>query len=532
LRLQAIFIAAILLAAALRFPGLEKRPMHADEAVHADKLGTLLEGGGYAYDPTEFHGPTLYYLTLPSAWLRGQRRYVDLDEVTLRAVPAVLGVALVAAHLGARTLLGPAAAALSALLLALSPAMVFYSRYYVHETLLVFFSFGALVALGRYLERPATRWAVLGGTSVGLMQATKETAPIALGSALLALAAIALLERGGAASPWRRVRPRDALAALAAALATAAVLFTSFLTHPAGLTDALRAYASWLEHARAASWHVHPWDYYLRLLIRFPAQGTPFWSEASILLLAAVGAAAGWRRAEVPGADPRVLRFLSLYTLTMIAVYSAIPYKTPWCVLGFLHGLILLAGAGAVWLLRAPKARALRGVAALVLAAAIGHLGWLAWAASFRFAADPRNPWVYAHTSAEAPELRERLAELARAHPDGRSLPVQIISGENLWPLPWYLRGFTGVRWWNGVSDAAPLAPIVVITPEMEAALVHRLYEVPPPGERELYLRLFDAPLELRPGVELRGFVAKSLWDAWRRLEADAPPRVPEARQR
>ena len=74
MRSKGILLAVVLLAAALRLPGLASRPMHADEAVHADKLGTLLEGGGYAYDPSEYHGPTLYYLTLPSAWLEGARR--------------------------------------------------------------------------------------------------------------------------------------------------------------------------------------------------------------------------------------------------------------------------------------------------------------------------------------------------------------------------------------------------------------------------------------------------------------------------
>ena len=58
------FLVAILLAAALRLPDLASRPMHADEAVHAEKFGALLEGRGYAYDPSEYHGPTLYYLTL------------------------------------------------------------------------------------------------------------------------------------------------------------------------------------------------------------------------------------------------------------------------------------------------------------------------------------------------------------------------------------------------------------------------------------------------------------------------------------
>jgi hypothetical protein len=47
--------------------------MQADEAVHADKLGTLLEGGGYAYDPTEYHGTdALLPAIAPSR--RGERR--------------------------------------------------------------------------------------------------------------------------------------------------------------------------------------------------------------------------------------------------------------------------------------------------------------------------------------------------------------------------------------------------------------------------------------------------------------------------
>jgi hypothetical protein len=101
-----VFVALAVLAAALRFTALATRPMHADEAVHADKLGTLVEGRGYAYDPAEYHGPTLYYLTLVPAWIAGARRYVDLDETTLRSVPAAVGTLLVAAHFLARPLLG------------------------------------------------------------------------------------------------------------------------------------------------------------------------------------------------------------------------------------------------------------------------------------------------------------------------------------------------------------------------------------------------------------------------------------------
>jgi uncharacterized protein (TIGR03663 family) len=515
-----VFLLAILVGAALRLPDLAARPMHADEAVHADKFGTLLEEGHYAYDSSEYHGPTLYYLTLPSAWLQGARRYVEIDEVTLRVVPAVLGVLLVAASLGARGFLGWPGAALAALLTAVSPAMVFYSRYFIHEVPLVLFTFGALLGACWYLQRAWAFPALVTGVSVGLMHATKETAPLALGAMLLALALTLIIERrhGLAPHPIRRtVRRRDGVLALVAAVVVSSVLYSSFTANPVGLVDSVRSYWIWLGRAGSDPWHIHSWDYYLRLLIHFPARGTPFWTEGLILVLAVAGAAAGWSNRGVPGTDPKVLRFLSLYTLLLLGAYAAIPYKTPWNLLVFLHGMILLAGVGAVWLVQGVRGTAVRAVLSIVLISAGAHLAWQAFSGSFRFAADPRNPYVYAHTGTDVFPIVERLKALARVHPDGSAMPLQIISRENLWPLPWYLRGLSGVRWWNGVSDEAENAPVIVVTPDMEPALVRRLYDLPPPGERELYVGIFEKPVELRPQVELRGYAAKTLWDDFRR---------------
>ena len=296
-------------------PDLALRPMHADEAVHADKFGTLLEEGQYAYDSSEFHGPTLYYLTLPSAWLQGIRRYVELDEATLRAVPAVLGILLVAATFGSRGFLGWPGAALAALLTAVSPAMVFYSRYFIHEVPLVLFTFGALLGACWYLQRAGAFPALVTGVCVGLMHATKETAPLALGAMVLALALTLLVERRHGLPPTRFAASSAAgtpLLALVAAAVVSGVLYSSFLGNPGGLVDSVRSYWIWLGRAGSRSMHSHPWDYYLRLLIHFPAEGTPVWSEGLILVLAARRAAAGWGARGVPGADSKVLRFLSL----------------------------------------------------------------------------------------------------------------------------------------------------------------------------------------------------------------------------
>jgi len=78
---------------------------------------------------------------------------------------------------------------------------------------------------------------------------------------------------------------------------------------------------------------------------------------------------------------PDVSRFLALFTLLMVVVYSAIPYKAPWNLLGFLHGMILTAGIGAAWLLRRLRRPAARSAAIAFLAAAACHLGWQAWLA-------------------------------------------------------------------------------------------------------------------------------------------------------
>jgi predicted membrane-bound mannosyltransferase len=73
----------------------------------------------------------------------------------------------------------------AALLTAISPAMVFYSRYFIHEIPLVLCSFGALLAACRWLRAPGV--AVPSWRHVrGLMLATKETAPLVLGCMLLA----------------------------------------------------------------------------------------------------------------------------------------------------------------------------------------------------------------------------------------------------------------------------------------------------------------------------------------------------------
>jgi len=488
-----LFAAITLIAAAFRLPDLAGRPMHADEAVHADKLGELLEHGRYEYSTVDYHGPTLYYLALAAARTQGIERYADLNEVTLRAVPALFGVLLVAAHFLLIPYLGLPVAACAALFTALSPAMVYYSRYFIHETLLEFFTFAAMLTVLGYLRRPGLRLAVAAGAMFGLMFATKETWIIAAGSMLAA----GVVHAGIAPERWpAKARPAAfVFFAIFAFLAVAALFMSSFLTHPKGIVDSILAYRTYFARgAGVNTLHVHPWYFYLERLLYFNA-----WTEGLIATLALVGICV----------SKGIGRWLAIYTVLMIAIYCAIPYKAPWNLLGFLHGLILMAAIGVVWVAE----HAPRAIVVALVGIGVVHLAWQARAANFPYAADPRNPWVYAHTSTDVFVLTRNIASLAAVHPAGLEMPIQIVTGQNLWPLPWYFRRYSGVRWRNAVSMTGPAAPVILATPDMEPGLLRKLYELPPPGQRELYVPMFDRYRELRPSVEVRGYVAKWLWD-------------------
>ena len=189
-RAGAAALVAIALTAglALRLARLDVRPMHNDEANQAIKFGELLERGEYRYDAHDHHGPTLYYLSLPAAWLRGQTSLASLDERTIRGVTAVAGAAtilllpLVAAGIG-RT-----AVAAAAVLMALSPAMVFYSRMYIQESMFAGFTLAFVIAIGRVATGGGLAWSTLAGVAAGLAVATKETSVIVLPAALVACA--------------------------------------------------------------------------------------------------------------------------------------------------------------------------------------------------------------------------------------------------------------------------------------------------------------------------------------------------------
>jgi uncharacterized protein (TIGR03663 family) len=491
---------AIAGALALRAPKLATRPLHNDEAVNAVKVSELWQHGRYAYDPDEYHGPTLHYATLPFLWLSSTRNSDELSDATLRLAPIVFGVGLILLLLLFVDGLGRPAVAWAAIFVAVSPAMVFYSRYFIHEMLLVFFTGLTLGAGWRYVRTRSAHSAVVAGAGLGLMFTTKETFVITVAAMWLA----------GIATVWWTVPTRRGVQSLLAlwnwkhaALASGAafiiwlLLFSSFFTNFAGLLDSVRTYLPWLHRAGGHSPHNHPWNFYLQRLAWFhPAKG-PVWSEGLILVLAAVGAVVSF-----VGKNSPLHRFLALYTIILTTLYSAISYKTPWCLLNFYLGIILLAGVGAATLVELFRGRTLKVAIIAVLVALTAQLSWQAWRASFLYATDRRNPYVYAQTVPDILNLVQRTEGIAHVAPAGYETVVKVIAPDSdYWPLPWYLRRFKHLGWYDKLPDD-PFAPIVVVSSKLDARLDDKS------GRKWIMAGLS----ELRPGNFFELYVELELW--------------------
>jgi uncharacterized protein (TIGR03663 family) len=514
-------LVVLAMALAVRLPALDRRPMHGDEANQAVRTGLLLEKGVYHYDPTDHHGPVLYFAALPFCRATA-KTFAETTEWNFRLVPVAFSclTLLLMLGLGARRddgLFANSKGLLAAAwLTALSPAMVYYSRFFIQETMFVTFLTGMLVCAVAYVrtrvfvsdadlrtpisDRHSAAWAAGFGVCAGLALATKETVVLSF-----VAAAFAALVACGFLRLWRAWNTRDALLAGGCAILVAAALYSSFFTYPKGLYDALfSTFSAYVTRATAVPEHQHPWNFYLKVLFWFKYGRGPVWSEAGLLLpaLAAV-AVAFWPRREV-STRMRWVRFVAVYTLTLTALYSAIPYKTPWCALTFLHGFILLAGMGFgeafEWLGRR-KVKGLgfgQAVTYTLLFTLLLREGRQVDRACFQMPADPRNPYVYAHTGTDAMNLVSTVESAARKAL-GFDTPIALaVPTADTWPLPWYLRKYTQVGYWNRVADIpASFSPTIVIAAADQGDVADERFGQ---GKRASFFGI-------RPGVLLNVFV-------------------------
>ena len=162
-------IAVAVLAAALRMWHLGVAPLNDSEAIAALVARQVALGGGYEHFPGG-HGPLPYLAGALSF------RAFGIDDATARIAPAVFGLLLALLPFTMMRQLGRAGAIASALMLAVSPVMITYSRIAGPDIVLGFLSLALAGILFRYVYSEERAWLYVAAAVLALMFATSEMA--------------------------------------------------------------------------------------------------------------------------------------------------------------------------------------------------------------------------------------------------------------------------------------------------------------------------------------------------------------------
>ena len=295
LRFEHIFLVIFIVALILRFFLLDLKLFHHDEAVHAWFSFKLLTEGTYSYDPV-YHGPLLYYTTAGMFFLFGD------SDLVARIIPALLGTLMVLLVWPIYRLgyLGRRGALIAALFLAISPDMVYFSRFLRNDIFVAFFTLLLVVALLYYFEYGQRRYVLVAALSAALGCCSKENMPLILlifGAFLLAAVALKWvhLKKGW----WL-----DFTLGIAVMGAVGALFYSSFGAHPDVLwTGAFRAIEHWTAMSSQQRLGGPPYFYIILFLLY----------EVPIYLLALVGTVQAfvcaiflWKRRLRPETDEPV----------------------------------------------------------------------------------------------------------------------------------------------------------------------------------------------------------------------------------
>ena len=229
-----LFIFSVL----IHFWNLGAMAMAHDESIHAWTSWRFFVGRGgftcaggytsqtYCYDPI-YHGPTLYFLTAAGYFLFG------VSDTTARLPQTLAGIALIPAIYLLRPLIGKRMAFIAAVLVTLSPSMLYFARYARHDALMLLWTLFLFTGLFRWFRSGRTGDLVLAAVGLALAWATHELVFI-----LIFIVGTFLIFRG--LWEWRPEirgrRPNLFMIAVTTGLAVSVAIVSASVLSPSGST--------------------------------------------------------------------------------------------------------------------------------------------------------------------------------------------------------------------------------------------------------------------------------------------------------
>ncbi len=456
----------IALATFLRVFLLAIKPPHFDEGINGWFVDQMVKNGYYRYDPTNYHGPLHFYILFLSQTLFGRNLWALRMPVVLSSIFCIW------LTLRYEPIIGRTISRWAALAMAVSPAFLFYGRYSIHEVwLLLFQMLWILGGLGLW-KFGTSRYLWCAGMGLAGMILTKETYIIHIACAVIALLVAWISHRlirteniKPAAQTWSYL---DLAVVCAVAVAAIIFFYSGTFYNWSGVKGLYETFSAWFATGQAGkSGHEKDWWYWLMLIGRYE-------------IAVAVGLIAS---AACLAFKDIALRYLAIYGVGLLAAYSIVKYKTPWCIISIVWPLLF--GLGAALMLVPRNYRRVGYIAATALL--LVSLGQSVRLNYFRCTTET-EPYVYVQTYNDIFKLTDPLLQVARRNPALYQITGHVIR-TSAYPLPWILGEFARVGYYEKENLPSPLDADFLVVQQDKIATV----------EGQLRGTYYTMPFTIRP---------------------------------
>ncbi len=439
-----LFFIFLILALFLRFYQIEARPLHSDEGVNYLFLQDIKNKGIYPYSHENYHGPIYFWLSYFATVLVGE------SVLGLRLVSILSGALLMLLLVPLRKQAGDAFVLLAALFIAISPSMVFHSRYGIHEMFFLLAGEGLGLSLFLLLETRRVVYIYSAALSLALAICTKETFVVTLASLALP---VLLISFGRVKENFKFLLKEEEHLTTASFMAAIVILFvySSGLRDFKSVRELFLGIPQWVGRGtKSDPGHFKVFSYYLHQIIDVTEPYLTFaMGVAGVLLVLAVSLVPlyGWK--GVLSQQRRWGIYLAAWMFSSLLIYSAIPYKTPWIVINITFpALLFLAWLVAQLIELGPKTVAAGAISCLlILFLGLKNTVYYNYnsfpmsdAAFFlpeKFLPyGPGNPYSYVHTAPGMLELVRDIEDYWKIKQNAKIL----VGTKGYWPMPYYLR--------------------------------------------------------------------------------------------
>ena len=224
------YLALVLLGLTMRLWDLDGRAFHHDESLHAFYSWRIIEGGLYQYNPL-MHGPFQFFGSALLFFILGD------NDSTARLLYALFGTLLIGMPWLLRDHLGRIGAMFTAVLLAFSPTLLYFSRFARNDILMLVWTFGIVAAIWRYRHREDDRQLYYLAIFLALAFATKETIYLTLAGLVTALTLVTVYEWWDGRRDRRIIsRSLPLLVVIVTLAAPQSIALISVIQEPLGIT--------------------------------------------------------------------------------------------------------------------------------------------------------------------------------------------------------------------------------------------------------------------------------------------------------